>query len=83
MMATHHYLGFERLVGESLKNVALLEGDWVALIGWGTAAFNCEAIAVDGKTLRGSASDNHKAIHLLSALVRKQGVVAAPCAVDT
>ncbi|MEW6523300.1 MAG: Druantia anti-phage system protein DruA [Bacillota bacterium] len=43
LMATHHYLGFERLVGESLKYVALLEGEWVALIAWGTAAFKCAA----------------------------------------
>jgi len=41
LMATHHYLGFERLVGESLKYLALLEGDWVALLGWATAAFKC------------------------------------------
>jgi len=41
LMSRHHYLGFERLVGESLKYVALLHGEWVALIGWGTSAFKC------------------------------------------
>jgi len=41
LMRTHHYLGFERLVGQSLKYVAVLHGQWVALIGWGTAAFKC------------------------------------------
>jgi len=41
LMRTHHYLGFERLVGESMKYVAVLDGQWVALIGWGTAAFKC------------------------------------------
>ncbi|HHY45726.1 MAG TPA: ISAs1 family transposase [Firmicutes bacterium] len=41
LMRTHHYLGFERLVGESLKYVAILCDQWVALIGWGTAAFKC------------------------------------------
>jgi len=40
-MRTHHYLGFERLVGESMKYVAVLDSQWVALIGWGTAAFRC------------------------------------------
>jgi len=41
LMATHHYLGFRTLVGESLKYVALLQDQWVALLGWGTAAFKC------------------------------------------
>lgn len=40
-MAQHHYLGFRRLVGESLKYVATVNGEWVALLGWGTAAFKC------------------------------------------
>jgi hypothetical protein len=40
LMATHHYLGFRTLVGESLKYVAQTpEGKWVALLGWGCAAF--------------------------------------------
>jgi hypothetical protein len=42
-MATHHYLGFHQLVGESIKYVAELERQWVALLGWGTAAFKCGA----------------------------------------
>lgn len=40
-MATRHYLGFRQLVGESLKYVALLDGRWVALLAWATAAFKC------------------------------------------
>lgn len=43
LMTAHHYLGFRSLVGESLKYVALLDGQWVALLGWGTAAFQCKA----------------------------------------
>ncbi len=43
LMATHHYLGFRKLVGESIKYVAELEHQWVALLGWGTAAFKCGA----------------------------------------
>jgi hypothetical protein len=39
LMATHHYLGFRRLVGESLRYVAEEGGRWVALLGWGSAAF--------------------------------------------
>ncbi|MDA8337642.1 MAG: ISAs1 family transposase [Peptococcaceae bacterium] len=39
LMAAHHYLGFEKtLIGHSIKYVAILDGQWVALIGWGAAA---------------------------------------------
>jgi len=37
LMREHHYLGFQSLTGKTLKYVALLEGQWVALIGWGSA----------------------------------------------
>jgi hypothetical protein len=36
-----------------------------------------EAIAVDGKTLRGSKKAGGKPVHLLSALIHKEGVVIA------
>lgn len=39
LMSQHHYLGFRCLVGETLKYIAEINGEWVALIGWGTAAF--------------------------------------------
>lgn len=39
LMARHHYIGFQGIVGESMKYVAELDGTWVGLIGWGTAAF--------------------------------------------
>lgn len=39
LMATHHYLGFRHLVGESIRYVALLNGQWVALLGWSSAAY--------------------------------------------
>lgn len=41
LMAAHHYLGFRCLVGESMRYVAVLGGRWVALLGWGAAAFKC------------------------------------------
>jgi Domain of unknown function (DUF4338)/DDE_Tnp_1-associated/Transposase DDE domain len=41
LMQQHHYLGFERIVGESLCYVARRGADWVALLGWGSAAFKC------------------------------------------
>jgi len=39
LIATHHYLGFRKLVGESIRYVALLDGNWMALLGWCSAAF--------------------------------------------
>ena len=33
LMATHHYLGFRGLVGESLYYIACVETEWVALLG--------------------------------------------------
>lgn len=44
---------------------------------------NGEAIAVDGKTLRGSRNKDKKAVHLLSALLHKEGVVIAQKEVDS
>ena len=37
LMAEHHYLGFNSLVGESIRYVAELEDHWVALLGWSAA----------------------------------------------
>lgn len=39
LMADHHYLGLKHLVGESIRYVALLNGQWVALLGWNSAAY--------------------------------------------
>lgn len=39
LMAAHHYLGLKRLVGESIRYIALLNGQWVALLGWTSAAY--------------------------------------------
>lgn len=41
LMDEHHYLGFRQIVGESIKYAAQINGEWVALLGWGTAAFKC------------------------------------------
>jgi len=37
-LARHHYLGDGRLVGESVRHVAELDGRWVALVAWASAA---------------------------------------------
>ena len=41
LMANHHYLGFKSLVGESLRYVAEIQSQWVALLGWSAAALQC------------------------------------------
>jgi hypothetical protein len=41
LMTRHHYLGFHGLSGQNIKYVAMLNGQWVALIGWGSAALKC------------------------------------------
>ncbi|MGC8494875.1 MAG: ISAs1 family transposase [Syntrophobacteraceae bacterium] len=42
LMREHHYLGFRAMVGESLRYVALHQGQWLALLGWSAAAFSCK-----------------------------------------
>lgn len=41
LMRVHHYLGLRKIVGQSLCYVALCQGEWVALLGWGAAALKC------------------------------------------
>lgn len=41
LMRQHHYLGLDRIIGESLWYVASVAGEWVALLGWGSAALKC------------------------------------------
>ena len=42
LMAKHHYLGFKSLVGKSIRYVAEIQGQWVALLGWSAAALKCK-----------------------------------------
>ncbi len=37
----YHYLGYRGIVGKSLRYVATVDGRWVALMGWGSAALKC------------------------------------------
>jgi hypothetical protein len=41
LMRQHHYLGFERIVGEALCYIASRGSQWIALLGWGSAALKC------------------------------------------
>jgi hypothetical protein len=43
LMKRHHYLGFQSLIGQSLRYVAAHEDRWLALVGWGAAALKCKA----------------------------------------
>jgi hypothetical protein len=40
LIRKHHYLKEHRLVGESLRYVAEQNGQWLALLGWSSAAFH-------------------------------------------
>ncbi|HSF31445.1 MAG TPA: ISAs1 family transposase [Candidatus Tectomicrobia bacterium] len=42
LMNQHHYLGLQRLVGQSLCYVATVGEPWVALLAWGAAALKCQ-----------------------------------------
>jgi hypothetical protein len=39
LIKSYHYINSHRLVGESLRHVALVDGKWVALIGWTGPSF--------------------------------------------
>lgn len=39
LMRKYHYLGLKQLVGEQIRYIALIQGRWVALIGWASAAY--------------------------------------------
>ena len=41
LMRAHHYLGLTALVGRSLRYVAEGDGQWLALLGWASAALKC------------------------------------------
>lgn len=41
LMRAHHYLGLTALVGRSLRYVAEEDGQWLALLGWASAALKC------------------------------------------
>ena len=43
LVRKHHYLKEHRMVGESLRYVAKLNGKWIALLGWSSAAFHLRA----------------------------------------
>ncbi len=43
LMHAHHYLGFTPIIGEALCYVACVDEQWVALLGWGSAALKCAA----------------------------------------
>jgi len=43
LMERHHYLGFRQFAGCRLRYVAHIDGRWLALIGWQSAALRCTA----------------------------------------
>ena len=43
LMRAHHYLGLGAMVGKSLRYVGEVDGHWLALLGWASAALKCAA----------------------------------------
>ncbi len=43
LMAEYHYLGFQGMIGESVRYVAVYRDRWLALLGWSSAALKCKA----------------------------------------
>ncbi len=43
LMQQHHYLGFQGMIGESVRYVAAYRDRWLALLGWSSAALKCKA----------------------------------------
>jgi hypothetical protein len=41
-LTEHHWLG-HRLTGAVLRYVAVLDGEWVAVVGFGSAVLSCRA----------------------------------------
>jgi hypothetical protein len=41
-LAEYHWLG-RRLTGQVLRYVAVLDGEWVAVVGFGSAVLSCRA----------------------------------------
>lgn len=42
LMRQYHYLGLHSLIGESIRYLAIHQGQWLALIGWSAAALKCK-----------------------------------------
>ncbi len=42
LMDQHHYLGFKQFAGRGLRQVAVWQGHWMALLGWQSGAFQCD-----------------------------------------
>lgn len=66
-MQQHHYLGYAGIAGRALRYVATLGGQWVALLGWGSAAFKC---APRDRYIGWDADTRNKRLYLLANNVR-------------
>lgn len=67
LMEQHHYLGYEHIVGESLCYVGSHGSEWVALLGWGSAALKC---GVRDRWIGWERSLQWRRLHLIANNVR-------------
>lgn len=67
LVEKHHYLKNASMVGESLRYVAEQDGQWVALLGWSSAAFHVQA---RDRFIGWSAIQRQRRRHLLACNAR-------------
>lgn len=72
---------FDREIGQWLLSEKLIESGGRGS-GSGSGSLKGCGIAIDGKTLRGSHNGAKKGVHLLSAVIHKEGVIIAQEQVD-
>ena len=67
LMEENHYLGYEHIVGKSLCYVGTHGSEWVALLGWGSAALKC---GVRDRWIGWERSLQWRRLHLIANNVR-------------
>lgn len=67
LIEQHHYLGYQPIIGESLCYVATDEQQWVALLGWGSAALKC---TVRDRWIGWEPEQQWRRLHLIANSVR-------------
>jgi len=67
LMSKYHYLGFNRIVGSSLYYVVTSGKQWVALLGWGSAALKC---APRDRWIGWDKHQQYKRLHFIANNVR-------------
>lgn len=63
LIREHHYLGLRHLVGKTILHVAEMDGHWVALLGWCSAALK---VAVRDRFIGWTAQQKHRRLRFIA-----------------